>query len=215
MYVPSVSEVSTVVVSVLYRCCKSRLGCCTCCDGLYTYISSVCSKCFICFKRTLQVFHLDVAKQDRDVAYICKCFRCFSYVYWCFILIFAMATHVFPSFFWCFVSVSDVCCKCFSYFGRTLQVFNMDVAKVDCVLHMLQCAWEVEGRERPLRAVWRRRCRRTTRACVSTQNASPGEDMLARAWKTECSTGVRLDVRAKASVWTSGTSTIVISILYT
>jgi hypothetical protein len=31
--------------------------------------SSVCSKCFICFKCMLQVFHLDVAKVD--VAYTC------------------------------------------------------------------------------------------------------------------------------------------------
>jgi hypothetical protein len=31
---------------------------------LYTYVSSVCSDCFICFRRTLQVFHLDVAKVD-------------------------------------------------------------------------------------------------------------------------------------------------------
>jgi hypothetical protein len=30
----------------------------------------VCSKCFNCFRRLLQVFHLDVAKLDRDVAYI-------------------------------------------------------------------------------------------------------------------------------------------------
>jgi hypothetical protein len=29
-------------------------------------------------------------------------------------------------------------CKCFSYFKHMLQVFYLDVAKVDQVLHMLQ-----------------------------------------------------------------------------
>jgi hypothetical protein len=38
---------------------------------------NVCCKCFICFRRMLQVFHLDVVKIDRDFAYICKCFKCF------------------------------------------------------------------------------------------------------------------------------------------
>jgi hypothetical protein len=44
---------------------------------------------------------------------------------------FAMATHV-------FFRVSDVCCKCFNCFGHMLQIFPLDVAKVDLVLHMLQ-----------------------------------------------------------------------------
>jgi hypothetical protein len=44
---------------------------------LYMYVLSVCSKRFICFRRMLQLFHLDVAKLDWDVAYICKCFMCF------------------------------------------------------------------------------------------------------------------------------------------
>jgi hypothetical protein len=30
-----------------------------------------------------------------------------------------------------FSGVSDVCCKCFKYFKRMLQVFYLDVAKVD------------------------------------------------------------------------------------
>ena len=40
--------------------------------------------------------------------------------------------------FGCFAIVSDVCCKYFNYFGCMLQVFYLDVAKVDLVLHMLQ-----------------------------------------------------------------------------
>jgi hypothetical protein len=31
----------------------------------------------------------------------------------------------------CFASVSDTCCKCFSCFVRMLQVFHLNVSKVD------------------------------------------------------------------------------------
>ena len=88
-------------------------------------LESVCFKCFRCFKGVLQVFHIDVAKVDRDiahvamaihvyfkcrfqmfqlfqtyVAYICKCFKCFhTYVASIFIWMFAMVTHVASSFF--------------------------------------------------------------------------------------------------------------------
>jgi hypothetical protein len=89
----------------------------------------VCSKCFICFRRILQVFYLGVAKIDLDVAYTSKRFRCFHtyvvsvssryciYLHWlhtCF--------YVFSG---VFVSVSNICCKCFSYFERMLQVFYL------------------------------------------------------------------------------------------
>ena len=47
-----------------------------------TDVASICFKCFRCFIGMLQVFHMDVAKVDRDVAYgasvleaCCKCFR--------------------------------------------------------------------------------------------------------------------------------------------
>jgi hypothetical protein len=46
-------------------------------------------------------------------------------------------TRVFK-FFWCFANVLDVCCKCFSCFGYMLQVFYLNVTKVDRMLHMLQ-----------------------------------------------------------------------------
>ena len=58
------------VASVVYRCCKSRSDV-THVVWLYTYVSSVCSKSFICSRRTLQVFYLDIAKVDLDVAYTC------------------------------------------------------------------------------------------------------------------------------------------------
>ena len=38
-----------------------------------------------------------------------------------------------------FASVSVICCKGFSYFEYMLQVFYLNIAKVDVVLHMLQC----------------------------------------------------------------------------
>jgi hypothetical protein len=57
----------------------------------------------------LQVFHLDVAKVDLDVAYICECFKCFhTYVASVFIWVFAMfamATHVVSNFFLVFLQV--------------------------------------------------------------------------------------------------------------
>jgi hypothetical protein len=34
---------------------------------LQCYVVNVCSKCFICFRRMLQLFHLSVAKVDMDV----------------------------------------------------------------------------------------------------------------------------------------------------
>ena len=53
------------VASVLSRCCKSRSRCC-----IYMHVASICFKCFRCFICILQVFHLDVAKVDIDVAYV-------------------------------------------------------------------------------------------------------------------------------------------------
>ena len=52
------------IASVASECFKSRSRCCTCCNG----VSTVCSKYFICFRRMLQMFHLDVTKVDQSVA---------------------------------------------------------------------------------------------------------------------------------------------------
>ena len=52
------------VASVASGCFEIRSGCCTCCNG----VSTICSKCFIHFRRMLQMFYLDVAKVDRGVA---------------------------------------------------------------------------------------------------------------------------------------------------
>jgi hypothetical protein len=151
-----------------------------CCNGLYIY---VCFKYFIWFRRILQVFHLDVAKLDRDVAYICKCFRCF-YTYvatilsWC-LHMFAMATHVFSSFF--------LFCK---YFRRMLQVFHlfrMYVASVSSECYksrsgVTHVAIHVRRGERSLCAVW------WCGPYVAARNASSRRGVLAQARETKCRT---------------------------
>jgi hypothetical protein len=46
------------------------------CNGYTPYVTSVSSKYFICFIRTLQVFHLDVEKVDADLdltSELCRC----------------------------------------------------------------------------------------------------------------------------------------------
>jgi hypothetical protein len=77
--------------------------------------------------RMMQVFYLDVTELDWDVAYIYASVSCF-YAYvaslssWC-LHMFAMATHVFSSFF--------VFCKCLR---RMLQVFQLFQTYVVSVL---------------------------------------------------------------------------------
>jgi hypothetical protein len=102
--------------------------------------SSICSECFICFKRTLQVFCLDVVKVDLDVAYTCmlhayfsSVFRCFhAYVYKCFIWMLHMFAIVFKCFSGVSASVSDAYFKCFIYlFFGMLQLLYLDISKVD------------------------------------------------------------------------------------
>jgi hypothetical protein len=48
---------------------------------LYPHVSRVCFKCFICVILMLQLFHLDVAKVELDIAYVAMpihaCFKCF------------------------------------------------------------------------------------------------------------------------------------------
>jgi hypothetical protein len=78
-------------------------------DIAYAYILQVYVLCvsgvsYVCCK----CFHLDVALVDLDVVYICNSYTC---------------VHVFLGVF-----------KCFSYFGRMLQVFYLDLSKVDHTL---------------------------------------------------------------------------------
>jgi hypothetical protein len=71
-YILSVSDVSDV-------CCK----CCICVakiDGDIAHVVIAIHICFISSRRMLQMFYLDVAKVDLDVAYVCNGFQMFSQV---------------------------------------------------------------------------------------------------------------------------------------
>jgi hypothetical protein len=110
------------VASVSYGCCKSRSRCCICCNGNTCMLqTSVLNVSFI-FHVSCKCVYLDVAY----VSYIC-CKR------------FIWMLHMLAVAFKCFSGVSNLYCKCFC-FRHILQVFHLDVAKVDRVLHMLQCA---------------------------------------------------------------------------
>jgi hypothetical protein len=76
-------------------------GRCVCCNvyiHMLQRLFHVTSISFRCFKRMFQVFHLDVAEVDLDIAYhaLCKCM---------------------------FSTVSYICCKCFIWM---LHIFTMD-----------------------------------------------------------------------------------------
>jgi hypothetical protein len=69
----------------------------------------------------LQLFHLDVAKVDLNVAYMCKCFKCFHmYVCKCF-----------------YLDVAIFCNghTCFQVFSGVLHVFQMYVAGTSTRIH--------------------------------------------------------------------------------
>jgi hypothetical protein len=67
------------------------------------YIAMAIHVCFECFRLKLQVFQLNVAKVDLNVAYV------------------TMAV----------LHVSNACFNYFVCFKRMLRVFNLDVSKVD------------------------------------------------------------------------------------
>ena len=117
------------VANILYRCCKVDRD-----------VAHVAMAIHVCFKCRFQKFHLFQTYVVNILFRCCKTrsgcciymqvFQVFSHVYCkCFILMFAMATHVFSCFSWYFASVSDICCKCFICFGRMLQVFHPDVTQ--------------------------------------------------------------------------------------
>ena len=65
--------------------------------------ANVASVCFKCFRGMLQVFHMDVAKVDRDVAYVAKCSKaCCKF-----------SRGMLKAFVQNVSSVLDVCCKHF------------------------------------------------------------------------------------------------------
>jgi hypothetical protein len=115
----------------------------------------------------------------------------FSYVCcMCFILMFAMATHVFSCVFWCFVSVSEVCSNVSAVFGRKLQVFFLNVAKIDkcCVCCSTR---EKRGRcERSPHVVGRRERRPGMQAGACWLKCGRGVQTRMGETETECSAGV-------------------------
>jgi hypothetical protein len=104
------------VSSVLCERCKSRSGCCICCnDCTHMLQVSVPNVLAAFLYECCKCVHLDVA----CVSHICcKCFfsgyciclQCFSCV---------------------FARVSDACFECFSCLVRRLQLFYLDISKVD------------------------------------------------------------------------------------
>jgi hypothetical protein len=60
------------------------------------HVASVCFKCFNCFRGMLQGFPMDLAKVDRDIAYIAVV------VHLCCKLLLSMF----------YLFFSDICCKC-------------------------------------------------------------------------------------------------------
>jgi hypothetical protein len=80
---------------------------------IYTYIASVCFKCFSCFKHMLQVFYLDTTYGAVAIHVYCKCmFQMF---------------HMFQTY---AASVSSGCCICFRHM---LQASIQNVSSISDV----------------------------------------------------------------------------------
>ena len=94
------------------------------------HVAIVCFKCLRCFRGMLQVFHVDVAKVDRDVAMVvyvyCKLlFPMFHLFFQTYIAsVFIWMLHMFHTY---VGSVLSGCCICFAMvfkcFRVVLQVF--------------------------------------------------------------------------------------------
>jgi hypothetical protein len=94
-------------------------------------------------KSLLQVFHIDVAKVDRDVAYIAMAI----YVY-CeplFQMFYFFFGRMLQVFYLDVVYISHICCKCFRHMFHVFHMFSdacckcvhLDVSKVDQILYIL------------------------------------------------------------------------------
>jgi hypothetical protein len=102
------------VSSVSHGCCKSRLGCCICCNGCTCMLqASIPNVSYVFSDVYCKRVYLDVAY----VSNICKCFICML--------------HIFAIVFNCF-------CKCFRFIFQVfhlsffmLQVLYLNVLKVD------------------------------------------------------------------------------------
>jgi hypothetical protein len=113
-YVSSVSDISKIyVASVVYRCCKSRPGCCTCwydytrmfqvCVQNVSFVLDVCCKCV----------YLDVVKVDLNVAYACILQTYVSSVLYVCLQVFHLDVAYVVNFFRRFHKCLYACFKCF------------------------------------------------------------------------------------------------------
>jgi hypothetical protein len=127
------------------------------------HVANLCFKCFRCFIGMLQVFHMDIAKVDQDVAYVamvihicCKlmfsmfylffrrmlqvclfgCYICFTHMLQVFYLDLTYVLQWFQVFFRCFCKRFRCIFQVF-YLSSTnvASVASLDVSKVDRVLH--------------------------------------------------------------------------------
>jgi hypothetical protein len=119
----------------------------------------------------LQMFYLDVAKVNLDVAYACMLqayvsnvsYICCKYFIWMLHMFCNGYKRVFLVFQTYVASWSkNVCCKCFNYFDVYCEYFHLDITKIDfgvahvavgpnCNRHLMQllcppvCAWVWRG----------------------------------------------------------------------
>ena len=94
---------------------------------LKAHVASICFKCFRCFRDTLQLFHMDVAKVDRDVAYVAialhvSCERLFQ-------LIQIFKSYV-ASVLYGYCKSRSGCCICCNGYTRMLQASVPNVSSV-------------------------------------------------------------------------------------
>ena len=112
------------------------------------YVSSVCSKYFIYSKLMLQVFYLDIAKVDADVAYTCMLQAYVSSVSYVCLQVFhqdvVYVCNGFQMFFRRFCKWFRRLFQVFHLSFFMLQLLHLDVLKVDRVLHN-GCAWKAAG----------------------------------------------------------------------
>jgi hypothetical protein len=90
---------------------------------LKVHVKSIYSNCFTCFIGMSQVFHMDVAKVNQDVAYVAMaiyaCCKCLFQMFHLFIRSMLHAFYVDAAY------VSRICCIRYTHM---LQVFYLDVA---------------------------------------------------------------------------------------
>jgi hypothetical protein len=161
----------------------------------------------VCFKCMFQIFHMFQTYVVSVSFCCCKSrsgcciyMQVFSGVFICTLQVFHLD---FCNSYTCVFKFFLVFCK---YFRRMLQAFQLfrtyvaiissGCCKIDQVLHMLQCAWEVKGAQAvPARslATWASSGWHGPR--LGTRNAGLDGGVLARAWEMECSAGVRPDAR--------------------